>query len=225
MRYNWYCNIADKSKVFSLLKAHQLGKGLCPIIVAGRRLNPGVGGGHSHMLLGINCLSLDQLFYTNPTPNDHFFLQSTLNDPFVQFCKEFHIEMKKNFRASCAIRKLYNFMSIWAKKMQILAWKFYFHTLKDPIFWSPHRMTPLFLTKSYTESPLFSYSGRHMYVTFIFKCPPPHSWSSKGTPQSRGPQCEHAHWTRYSWSSKGTPQSRGPQCEHAHFIWNILWCT
>ena len=51
------------------------------------------------MLLGINCLSLDPLFYANPTPNDHFFLQSTLNDPFVQFCKEFYIEMEKKIFA------------------------------------------------------------------------------------------------------------------------------
>ena len=31
---------------------------------------------------------------------------------------------------------------------------------------------PLFSTKSYTECPLFSFSGRHLYVTFIFECPP-----------------------------------------------------
>ena len=32
---------------------------------------------------------------------------------------------------------------------------------------------PLFSTKSYTECPLFLFSGRHLYVTFIFLVPPP----------------------------------------------------
>ena len=107
------------------------------------------GGGHSHMLLGINCLSLDPPFYANLTPNDHFFLQSTPNDPFFQFCKEFYIEMKnicvlhaqlKNCIILCQFEqnKIANF------DMKILFSPRDFHTLKDPIFWSPHRMTPLF---------------------------------------------------------------------------------
>ena len=29
----------------------------------------------------------------------------------------------------------------------------------------------IFSTKSYTECPQLSFSGRHMYVTFIFECP------------------------------------------------------
>ena len=36
----------------------------------------------------------------------------------------------------------------------------------------------LFSTKYYTEFPLLSFSGRHMYVTFIFECPPPHPGES-----------------------------------------------
>ena len=48
------------------------------------------------------------------------------------------------------------------------------HTKKDPFFFlfetTPN--DPLFSTKSYTECPLLSFSGRHMYATFIFECPP-----------------------------------------------------
>ena len=39
-------------------------------------------------------------------------------------------------------------------------------------FWT-HTENPPFSAKSDTECPLVSFSGRHLYVTFIFECPSP----------------------------------------------------
>ena len=63
---------------------------------------------------------------------------------------------------------------------QLLAEKANFHSnltknlhLKKSFFLNPTPNDPLFTTKSCTEWPLFSFSGRHILFTFIFECPPP----------------------------------------------------
>ena len=59
------------------------------------------GGGHSHMSVDIKCLSIDPLFYADPTPNDPLFLFSPHPmTPFFNFfsqilhrnCKFLHTE-------------------------------------------------------------------------------------------------------------------------------------
>ena len=48
------------------------------------------GGGRSYMSVDIKCLSIDSLFYHDPTPNDPLFIQSTPNDPlFSTFVSNF----------------------------------------------------------------------------------------------------------------------------------------
>ena len=135
------------------------------------------------MLVDIKCLSKDPFYYANPTPNDPLFIQSTPNDPLFHFCIKFYIKIA-NF---CALRahfeKFNNFEAILTENLQILPWNCIFAHWMTPIFGSPHQKSPhflvptpndpLFSTKSYTECPLFSFSGRHLYVTFIFECPPP----------------------------------------------------
>ena len=53
--------------------------------------SPGGGGGHSHMLVDIKCLSIDPLFLRRPyTQWPPFFIQSTPNDPlFSTFVSNF----------------------------------------------------------------------------------------------------------------------------------------
>ena len=124
------------------------------------------------------------LFYTDPTPNDPLFYSvHTQWPPFFHFCIKFYIKIA-NF---CALRahfeKFNNFVAILTENLQILPWNFIFAHWMTPIFGSPHQKKPpffgahtewpLFWTKSYTERPLFSFSNRHLYVTFIFECPPP----------------------------------------------------
>ena len=137
-------------------------------------------GGHSHVLVDIKCLSIDPLFFTptlHPmTPFFHSF--HTQWPPFFHFCIKFYIKIA-NF---CALRahfeKFNDFVAILTENLQIMPWNYTFaHWItpiskKAPIFLVPTPNDPLFLTKFYTERPLFSFSGRHLYVTFIFECPP-----------------------------------------------------
>ena len=112
-----------------------------------------------------------------------FFIQSTPIDPlFFHFCIKFYIKIA-NF---CALRahfeKFNDFVAILTGNLQILPWNCTFAHWMTPISGSPYQKSPhflvptpsdpLFSTKSYTECPLFSFSGRHLYVTFIFECPP-----------------------------------------------------
>ena len=73
------------------------------------------------------------------------------------------------------------------------------HTKKAPIFLVPTPNDPLFSTKSYTERSLFSFSGRHLYVTFIFKCPPREANMrpvlTKWATSRQGTKWDMAHWT------------------------------
>ena len=72
-------------------------------------------------------------------------------------------------------------MAILTENLQTWPWNCIFAHWMTPIFGSPHQKSPHFfgahtewppfLTKSYTERPLFLFSGGHLYVTFIFECP------------------------------------------------------
>ena len=140
---------------------------------------PHVTGGGTPICGGYQLSSSCQQtpFWVDLTPNNPLFLQST---PlcFFHFRIKFYIQIA-NFCAFCAhIEKFCGNCNI---KCPNFGLKLHFCTLNVPIFGSPHqkrsiflsprRMTPFFSTKSYTECPLFSLSGRHMYVTFIFECP------------------------------------------------------
>ena len=109
--------------------------------------------------------------------------------PFFHFCIKFYIKIA-NF---CALRvhfeKFNDFVAILIENLQILLWNCTFAHWMTPISGSPHQKSPhflvptpndpLFSTKSYTECPLFLFSGRHLYVTFIFECPPPRAFSTR----------------------------------------------
>ena len=141
------------------------------------------GGGHSHMSVDIKCLSIDPLFLRRSYTNDPLFLFSP--QPMTPFFPLLYQILHKiaNF---CALRahfeKFNDFVAILTENLQILPWNCIFAHWMTPIFGSPNQKSPLFLvptpndplfsTKSYTERPLFSFSGRHLYVTFIFECPP-----------------------------------------------------
>ena len=136
-------------------------------------------------MVDIKCLSIDPLYFT-PTlhPMTPFFHSVHTQWPlFFHFCIKFFIKVA-NF---CALRahfeKFNDFVAILTENLQILPWNCTFAHWMTPISGSPHQQSPhflvltpndaLFTTKSYTERPLFSFSGRHLYVTFIFECPPP----------------------------------------------------
>ena len=151
---------------------------------------PDVEGGHSHMLMDINFLSLDPHFlcrsYTQWLP---FLFSPYPMTPFFCFCIKFYIQIA-NFGVLCThFEKFNNFTSIINIKFANFGLKFHFlHTeWPDPHFWEstlkkrpnfffvPSTNDPFFLMKSYTQCQHLSFSGRHMYVTFIFEhLLPPH---------------------------------------------------
>ena len=146
-------------------------------------------GGHSHMLVDIKCLSIDPLFYADPTPNDPLFSFSPHPmTPFFHFCIKFYIKIANFCTLRAHFEQFYDFVAILTENLQILPWNCTLAHWMTPISGSPHQKSPyffffffflvptpndpLFSTKSYTECPLFSFYGRHLYVTFIFECPP-----------------------------------------------------
>ena len=112
-----------------------------------------------------------------------FYSVHTQWPPFFHFCIKFYIKIAHFCALRAHFEKFNNFCGNLNRKFANFALKLHFCTLNDPHFWestseSPHFLGahtewPLFSTKSYTECPLFSFSGRHLYVTFIFECPPP----------------------------------------------------
>ena len=156
--------------------------------------SPGAGGGALPYVGGyqvpVNRPPFLRRSYTQWPP---FFIRSTPNDPlFFHFCINFCIKIA-NF---CALRaqfeKFNDFCGVLTENLQILPWNCIFAHWMTPIFKSPHQKKPpiflvptpndpLFSTKSYTECLLFPFSSRHLYVTFIFECPPP-------------PGMIHDHW-------------------------------
>ena len=102
---------------------------------------------------------------------------------FFHFCIKFYIKIANFCTLRAHFEKFNNFVAILTEKLQNLPLEIAFlhtewppflgaHTKKAPIFLVPTPNDPLFSTKSYTECPLFSFSSRHLYVTFILECPP-----------------------------------------------------
>ena len=117
------------------------------------------------------------------------FFKPTLH-PMTPFFYSVHAQwptfftfVSANFSALRAyFEKCYDFVAILTENLQILPWNSIFAHWMTPILGSPHQKsshfflvpTPndlFFSTKSYTEHPLFSFSGRHLYVTFILSAP------------------------------------------------------
>ena len=137
-----------------------------------------------------------------------FFPQSTPSDPFISLSYQILLTNCKFSRTSCAFWEIYRFCSFFCKfwlKVEFLhtEWPPFLrvHIKKDliflestsktiPFFWRPHRMTPLFSTKSYIECPLLLFSDRHLYVTFIFE------WRSGVRSHYFLAICRHMHLVR-----------------------------
>ena len=137
------------------------------------------------MSVDIKCLSIDPLFLRRSYTQWHpFFIQSTPNDPFFPLL--YHI-LHENCKFFARFARILRNLTILCQFQQKIC-KFcleiaFLHTEWPPFLMSPHQKSPhfflvpkpndpLFSTKSYTERPLFSFSSRHLYVTFIFECPP-----------------------------------------------------
>ena len=135
------------------------------------------------MSVDIKSLSIDPLILQRSyTQWPSSFFSPHPMTPFFHFCIKFYIKIA-NF---CALRahfeKFNDFVAILTENLQILPWNCIFAHWMTPIFGSRHQKSPLFLvptlndplysTKSYTERPLFSFSSRHLYVTFIFEWTP-----------------------------------------------------
>ena len=103
--------------------------------------------------------------------------------PFFHFCIKCYLKIASFCALRAHFQKFNDFVAILTENLQILPWNCTLAHWMTPISGSPHQKSPFFLvptpndplfsTKSYTECPLFSFSGRHLYVTFIFECPPP----------------------------------------------------
>ena len=139
------------------------------------------GGGHSHMLVDIKCLSIDPLFYADLTPNDppSFFSPH----PMTPFFPLLYQILHTNCKFSHAFWEIYKFCGNSNIRFANFGLKLHFCTLNDSHFWestskkilfffAPTPNDPLFSVKSYTKCPLLSFSGRHLYITFIFRSPP-----------------------------------------------------
>ena len=121
-----------------------------------------VGGGYFHMSANIICLYYTQWpsLSLQPAPNDPFFQNFNINFKFL-------VRIFKN--SSIFSWKGESSLKFETKKTTAndpLFWEF--HTTKVQFFVDPTPNDSLFSTKSYTECPLFLFSGRHIPVTFIF---------------------------------------------------------
>ena len=142
-------------------------------------------GGHSHMSVDIKSLSIDSLFYADPASNDPLFSISPhpMTNFFPTFVSNFTYKLQIFACFSRILRNLAILWQFWYKTSKFwleiaflhTEWPPFLgvHTKKDPIlFWVSTLNDSPFSTKSYTERPLFLFFGRHLYVTFIFECPP-----------------------------------------------------
>ena len=88
------------------------------------------GGGHSHMLMDIKCLSIDPPFLRRPY---------TQWPPFLHFCIKFYIKIA----IFCALRVHFetfnDFVEIFTENLQILPWNCTFAHWMTPISASPHQ--------------------------------------------------------------------------------------
>ena len=111
-----------------------------------------------------------------------FYSVHTQWPPFFTFLSNFTEKLQILARFA-HFEKFNDFVAVLTENLQILPWNCTCAHWMTPISGSPHQKAPMFLvptpndplfsTKSYTEYPLFSFSGRHLYVTFIFEYPPP----------------------------------------------------
>ena len=139
---------------------------------------------HSHRLVDIKCLSIYPLFWDNLTPNDPFFsFKPHPMTPFSTLVSNFTYKLQIFACFACILRNLNILQQFFINiKFANFGLKLHFCILNDPHFGSPHQKDPIFFeptlndppfpTKSYTQCPLLSFSGRHMYVPFICKYPP-----------------------------------------------------
>ena len=127
----------------------------------------GRGGGrrrHSHISADIICQKTPFLRKSH-TQWPYFSLQSTPNDPlFSKFQNKIQIfstHCKIFYQIIAKIGKFsFKFDKIYTKWPPILGSS---HQ-KGLFFLDPTPKAPIFSTKSYTECPLFLFSGRHMYT-------------------------------------------------------------
>ena len=108
-----------------------------------------------------------------------FYSVHTQWPPFFHFCIKFYPKIAF-FCSLCAhFEKFNDFVAILIEILQILPYNCIFaHRMtpifgestpnKPPFFWCPHRMTPSFRRNLTPNAPYY----RHLYVTFIFECPP-----------------------------------------------------
>ena len=66
------------------------------------------GGGHSHMLVDIDCLSLDPLFYADLAPNDPvlFFFPHPVTPLFSTFVKNLMYKLEIFSCFACILKNL-----------------------------------------------------------------------------------------------------------------------
>ena len=120
------------------------------------------------MKLGGVLFPLNQVHLANRGLGVHLWVSSTCNT--AKYC------------FLCASRAFPNFCQFLAEKgefspkidkilHQMTSFCWNFAPKKVPSVLDPTPKDPLLSTKSYTGCPLFSFSGRHIPITFIFECP------------------------------------------------------
>ena len=140
------------------------------------------------MLVDIKCLSIDPLFYADPTSNDLLFSFSP--HPMTPFFPLLYQILHKKFEIFAHFaRILRNLTILWQfnRKFANFALKLHFCTLNDPqfwestpkmppFFWCPHRMTPFFRRNLTPNAPYFrSPVGTCTSLSYL-SAPPPGLW-------------------------------------------------
>ena len=163
-----------------------------------------------------------------------FFIQSTPNDPLFPLLYQILHTNCKFLCASHTFEKFNNFEAILTWNLQILAWNCIFaHWMTTPkktqiVFWVPTPNDPLFSTKSYTERPLFSFSGRHLYISLsqmIWVPPPPRA---PGADDMLLEQVDHLRWGRLrgyvGWAYPALHINMGPGYGFipTYLLWPLL---
>ena len=131
------------------------------------------------------------LFYADLTSNDPLFffslhpmtpLFSSVHTHWPLFPLKYQILHTncKFLHALHAFREIYKFCCNFGLKLHFCTLNDFGESTskkkkkkKKTFFFEPTPNDPLFSTKSYTECPVLSFSGRYLYVTIIFECPPP----------------------------------------------------
>ena len=147
------------------------------------------------MSVDIKCLSIDPLFLRRSyTQWPLFYSVHTQWPPFYHFCIKFYIKIAK-FNDFVAILTENLQILPWNLHFCTLNDPHFWESTpkKPPFFWCPHRMNPFrrnltlnapyfcslvgtCTSLSYLSAPpgtLMLLSRGHLYVTFIFECPPP----------------------------------------------------